>query len=91
MIKEKKMYWDEDILRIKNEVRRHNREGINDEETAEADAEPDETTEETKLFFSTRHNKLTNYNGVQGRKSLPGVKRAAPSCEVWGNAPINYY
>ena len=52
MIKEKKMYWDEDILRIKNEVRRHNREGINDEETAEADAEPDETTEETLVADS---------------------------------------
>ena len=52
LIKEKKMYWDEDILRIKNEVRRHNREGINDEETAEADAEPDETTEETLVADS---------------------------------------
>ena len=49
MIDEKKIYWDEDILRIKNEVRRHEREireGVTDEEAAEADAEPDETTAE---------------------------------------------
>ena len=47
MIDEKKSYWDEDILRIKNEVRRHDREireGITDEDTAEASAEPDETS-----------------------------------------------
>ena len=38
MINEKKMYWDEDIWRIKNEVRRHEREireGVTDEEAAE--------------------------------------------------------
>ena len=50
MIDEKKFYWDEDILRIKNEVRRHEleiREGVTYEEAAETDAEPDKTTEET--------------------------------------------
>ena len=53
MIDEKKIYWDEDILRIKNEVRRHEleiREGVTDEDAAEADAEPDKNPSEATVI-----------------------------------------